>query len=440
MNKITRILKAQMKFGYWTGLTMGMYPGQYAYEPIEVDFEKIWSDRKEVNLYFHIPFCKSLCPYCGFFTVAENDKEYMDRYIEKMNQQMSTYASFLNNGDGAVIKSICFGGGTPNHLPIKSYDLIFDTLHKLPLKFNKNLEPSMEISPELVNEEYIKGLKKVGIRRLSLGVQSLNLDLRRKINRESNYDLLELVDIIRRHDMNINIDIMSGIKGQTPAMFMDTLRKLMVFKPETISIYPMAGEDSSMIKRDENTMSNKEKYMLFREFYDYLLSMGYYCESSVKFVMKNQPSTHQQKIYEYEGIDTMGIGCAARSYNYYMHYSMESGFNHKNRRYLLDEYIKNDFEDMRYFGLTMNDTERKCRYAIYGFFIGNVDLIKYKELFKTDFKEDFKEQLDALIELGLVVKDGNYLILTKEGRVYTDIICAQFWSDATQKKHKMIMR
>lgn len=437
MNKITKLLRTQMKLGYWPGFTMAMYPSQFAYEPIEVDFTKIWKDRKDVNLYYHIPFCKSLCPYCGFFTIAQNDMGYIERYVDKLNKQLLAYAGYLNGNEKGVIKSICFGGGTPNHAPIRAYDKIFDTLHSSGLLFDDALEPSMEISPELINEEYIRQLKRIGIRRLSLGVQSLNLNLRQTINRANNYNLLDLAEIMRKYSMNINIDVINGIEGQTQEMFMDTLEKLMEFKPETISIYPMAGKESSMLKKDSKTMSNKEKYDLFREFYDYLLEKGYYCESNVKFVLKNQPSTHQQKIYEYQGVDTMGIGCGARSYNYYTHYSVEERFNPKNRKQLLDEYMSKDFKDMKYFGIHMNEQERKSRFAIYGIFVGMLDMKKYKNLFGSDFYDDFKEQMEAVLELDLMKKNNQeQLMLTKEGRVYTDLICTQFWSNAVVEKYK----
>ena len=81
MNRTERILANQIKMGYWPGYTMAMYPSQFAYSKTDVDFKEIWKDTKEVNLYLHIPFCKSLCPYCGFFTIANNDMSYMDRSI-----------------------------------------------------------------------------------------------------------------------------------------------------------------------------------------------------------------------------------------------------------------------------------------------------------------------------------------------------------------------
>lgn len=435
MNKIEKILKLQMKMGYWPGFTMAMYPSQFAYDEMNVDFENIWKDREEVNLYYHIPFCKSLCPYCGFFTVAMNDMDYIAKYIDKINHQVKTYFSYFNKT--GVIKSICFGGGTPNHAPIELYDKVFNTLHGLNVKLDKQLEPSMEVSPELLTESYIRGLSRVGIKRLSLGVQSLNLDIRSAINRENNYNLLSLVDIMRRNNMNINIDVINGINGQTPQMFMDTLERLMEFKPETLSIYPMAGKDSSMFKVDQNTMTNSEKYELFRVFYDYLLEQGYDCESNVKFVLRDQPSTHQQKLYEYQGVDTMGVGCAARSYNKNMHYSVEHRFNSKQRRQLLEEFMAKDFRELKYYGISMDEYERKSRFAIYGLFAGKLCMSQYKGLFGTELTEDFPEQLEALFHLGLIEeKEDNALALTKEGIVYTDIICVLFWSSKVARKYK----
>lgn len=435
MNFSEKMLKTQMKMGYWPGYTMAMYPNQFAYDEIEVDFEKIWKDRNEVNLYYHVPFCKSLCPYCGFFTIAQNDEEYIKKYVDKLNEQVKTYFSYF--GKKGIIKSICYGGGTPNHLPVGLHYKIMDTLHQVNAEFDSEIEPSMEVSPEIITEEYVKSLREIGIKRLSLGVQSLNLDLRTKINRANNYNLLDLVDIIRTNDMNMNIDVMSGIAGQSQAMFMDTLEKLMEFKPETISIYPLAGKDSSMFKKDSQIMTNKEKYELFREYYDYLKAQGYYCESNVKFVKKNQKSTHQQKIYEYQGVDTMGVGCAARSYNYYTHYSIEHRFNPKNRKQLLDEYMNKDFRELKYYGIHMSEAERKSRYVIYGLFIGSLDTLGYMKQFGTSVYDDFGEKMEAIRNLELVKeKDNGNIELTKEGRIYTDLICTLFWSDDVAKKYK----
>lgn len=421
--------------GFWPGFTMAMYPSQFAYKKIDINLTKIWRNTSEVNLYYHIPFCKSKCPYCGFFSITQNDGEYMMKYIEKLNKQALYYDQMFNNK--VNIKSICFGGGTPNHAPIKAYYEIFDTLSKMNVSFDQNLEPSMEISPEIINEDYIRQLHQIGIKRLSLGVQSLDINLRNTINRLNNYDLFQLVDLMRKYDMNINIDVINGLAGQTPGMFMSTLEALLTFMPETISIYPLAGNNSSMFNKGKNIMTNKEKYILFDRFYQYLIDNGYDCESHVKFIKSNQTSTHQQKIYEYEGIETLGIGCAARSYNQYIHYSMESTFNTCAAYGLLQSYMDKPFEEYEWFGVAMDESELKSRFAIYSFLLDRLDTDKYFDQFKSCFADDFKEAIEVVTENGLVerTKDNKYT-LTRKGRTYADLVCMQFWSENVKKLYK----
>lgn len=270
-------------------------------------------------MYFHIPFCKFLCSYCVFFTVVENDYQYIKNYINKLNKQLNFYKNSLHKD--VKIKSICFGGGTPNYLPIEFFYDIFQNIYNLGFKIDENIEPSMKVSPELLDEDYIKILAELGIKRLSLGIQSLDLSIRKSANRNKSYNIYEILDIIRKYKLNINIDLINGMEFQTADSFMDTLKQIILFKPETenISIYPLAGNNSSMFKINDNVMSNKEKYDLFKRYYEFLLNNNYYCESNIKFVLKNQSSTHQQKIYEYQGIETLGIGCVARSYTFFKH-------------------------------------------------------------------------------------------------------------------------
>lgn len=434
MNRDQILLKKQIATGYWPGFTMAMYPNQFAYQKIDIDLKKIWKDCKEVNLYFHIPFCKSLCPYCGFFTVIKQNDEYIKTYIDKVCEQIKFYSDTFEQK--VIIKSICFGGGTPNAIDVENYKQIFDTLKKCNFIFDEELEPSMEVSPELLNEEYVKRLYEIGIRRLSLGVQTLDFDLRNKIHRLNNYNYIDLLNMIRKNGMNINIDIMYGLANQNIEMVLDTLIKLLEIMPETISLYPLAGKGNSILNKETSI----SKYDYFRACRKLLLNNGYYCESNIKFVRKNQKSTHQQKIYEYQGVPTMGIGCAARSYNNYVHYSIESSFDSKNRMKMLNDYINKDFEEHEWFGVNIDENERKSRFGVYGFFMGIVDLNKYRVLFNSEFEEDFKESLDALYFNKLIEKDGEIIKINDEGRVYTDLICTRFWSDNNKKLYGEIRK
>jgi len=429
MEHYSRILKKKIQMGYWPGFIVGMYPSQFAYEPLKVNFKNVWENSEEVNLYYHIPFCKWKCPYCTFFSIVKNDTEYFSRYIDKINKQFEFYNNFFQKR--IKIKSICFGGGTPNILPIKEYDKIFNTLAKGNVIFDKDLETSMEISPEIITDEYIEGLYHVGVRRLSLGVQSLKSDLRKSINREENLNVLNVIDKIRKRDMNINIDLINGLMGQDKESFMETLREIVKLSPETISIYPLSGENNSMFKTSSKLMSTREKYELFEIYYEYLLENGYRCESHVKFVRLNQNSTHQQKIYEYNGVETLGLGCGARSYNSHVHYSMKYSCDSCVESNSIDEFISSkDFNELPWVGYVMNEEENKRRTVVYSFFLGILDVSIYSKKFNSSVFDDFPEEINALIENELVgIIDKTKLVLTKKGIKYTDLVGTLFWSE-----------
>ncbi|EGQ9293874.1 radical SAM protein [Vibrio vulnificus] len=426
MNKSSRILKKQIQVGYWPGFIVGMYPSMFAYKPIPIDIKKSWKGVKEVNLYFHIPFCKWDCSFCTFFKVVKSEKSYFEKYTDKLIEQIHYYDEILPKG--TIVKSICFGGGTPNAIPADHYKLIFNALNESSFVFDDSLEPSMEISPERITREYIETIADAGIKRLSMGVQSLRKELRRDMGRGRNLDLSELITAARDNSLNINIDVINGIRGQNNDDFMSTLKEILKFEPETISTYILSGVDNGLFKRDERIMTSSEKYDLFSEYYDYLTHHGYDCESHVKFIKKEQHSTHQQKIYEYEGTSTLGIGCGARSYNDFVHYSTPWVTDKKESNRLIDEYIEKDFKDLQWTGFYMNEDEIKRRSIIYAFFMGTLDFNTYQEKFGTEFKTDFPDEYEALLDNALVVESSSVLTLNEKGRKYTDLIGVMFWS------------
>lgn len=426
MNKLSKLLNKQIQFGYWPGFTMAMYPGQFSYRVTDkIDFN-VWNDSKEINLYFHIPFCKSKCPFCGFFSIANNDIEFMEKYMERLCEQLEFYIKFLPNK--TIIKSVCFGGGTPNHIPVKLYEKLFSILENEKFIKDKELEISMEIAPELLTEDYLKKLHELGIKRLSLGVQSLDLDLRDNINRKNNYNLTDLFKVIKKYNFNVNFDVINGLPNQTKVNFMDTLEKIIHLGPESISIYPLAGKDSSMFGKNKNIMTNKDKYKLFTVYYNYLINNGYYCESNIKFVKCGQTSTHQQKICEYKGIETLGIGCGARSYNNHIHYSLEPEFNTKKKTELLYNYMNIPFKNQTWYAVVINEEELKIRYIIYNFLLGILKKNDYKKKFNKDILNEFPTEIEALLENNLIEEINNEYKMTEKGITYTDLVCSLFWS------------
>ena len=132
---------------------------------------------KELGLYIHIPFCKQKCYYCDFVSYAKNEK-FFERYIEALLEEMN---NFFDNND-VEIKTIYIGGGTPSIIDAKYIEKIMNFFKEKDL-LKKTKEITIEVNPGTVDEEKIKCYKKAGINRLSIGLQSTDDNMLKKIGR-----------------------------------------------------------------------------------------------------------------------------------------------------------------------------------------------------------------------------------------------------------------
>tara|TARA_Y100000590_G_scaffold307419_1_gene347060 strand:- start:3242 stop:4585 length:1344 start_codon:yes stop_codon:yes gene_type:complete len=425
-------LKTQIFFNYWPGFVVGMYPSVFAYENSQkkLDLNRIWSGVDEINLYFHVPFCKWKCAFCTFPAIKNVDDNIHKQYKDKIIEDIREYSKVFNRK--VKVKSICFGGGTPNTLKPEYYQEIFDALKESNFILDNNICPSMEMSPEILTLEYLEKITKVGIKRVSIGVQSLQEDIRKYLNREELLDVFDIVRAIRRNGLAYNIDLINGLYNQTAEDFISTLSEVIKLKPESISIYPLSGTANSMFKKNENIMSTADKYKSFDKFYDFLMENGYECESHVKFLHKENPITHEQKIYEYEGVPTLGIGYASRSYAPNTHYIMENS-SHINRVAVkgIDTYLESSIYDLKYKSFNMSDEENQRRFIIYSFFTGGFNIDDFQSKFNVDPLEKYNEEFTSLENLKLITinKDTGTISSTKDGIKYTDIIGTAFWSE-----------
>lgn len=431
----SRLLRKQIQLGYWPGFIVGMYPSQFAYEPLEVDFSS-WVDVAETNLYFHMPFCQWHCNFCTFFKVVSFDDELFDRYVDRVCAQIRFYSDKFKSS--VMIRSICFGGGTPNAIPAHHYARIFETLRDSNFSWDPDLEPSMEISPETITEDYVRQVRDAGVRRLSLGVQSLRDDLRKSVRRVRRLAIYDTIEMLKALGLNINIDLINGIKGQDGEAFMETAVKTAEeLRPETISVYLLSGENTSLFKNHADLMTTAEKYELFDQYHAYFTGHGYRCESHVKFQREDTGSTHQQKIYEYRGTPTLGIGCGARSYNDAVHYSLPWINERLQATALIDGYLNVPFEDLPWTGFRMNHEENMRRACVYAFFAEHLDAESFRTRFGVSHLDAFPSEFAALVDNDLVtITDDTSVYLTYKGRRHTDLVGTLFWSDQMHRKFR----
>lgn len=202
---------------------------------------------KPLSLYFHIPFCTKKCPYCHFY-VIKDDALLKKRFLEALRKEWEQKKHLL---EGHEIISVYFGGGTPSLLSASDFETIFSFL-----KVPKTCEITVEANPESVSLSFMQSLNQLGVNRISLGVQSFDNSLLKKIGRTHNAEkaLQAICDINKAGIDNISIDLMYDLPEQTIEIFEHTLETAVQQPITHISLYNLTIEPNTFFYRKKKQL------------------------------------------------------------------------------------------------------------------------------------------------------------------------------------------
>ncbi|WP_026835730.1 radical SAM family heme chaperone HemW [Eubacterium xylanophilum] len=268
-------------------------------------------NNNKLGLYVHIPFCVKKCAYCDFLSFSTTD-EQMRRYVDSLNCQIKNESHKYGN---RTVDTVFFGGGTPTRLPVVMLIEIMDNIFS-GYNVSDDAEITLECNPGTVNRDGLKALRQAGFNRISMGIQSF-IDS-------------ELVSLGRIHDANrggacfndarkagfenINIDLMSGIPGQTMSTFEKTLKKACNLGPEHISAYSLIIEEGTEfynLYKDEPPVdedTDREIYAFTKQF---LGDYGYERYEISNYSKPGFRSRHNLKYWNLD--DYLGLGLGASS-------------------------------------------------------------------------------------------------------------------------------
>lgn len=380
---------------------------------------------KELGLYIHIPFCKQKCYYCDFVSYAKNEK-FFERYIEALLEEMN---NFFDNND-IEIKTIYIGGGTPSIIDAKYIEKIMNFFKEKDL-LKKTKEITIEVNPGTVDEEKIKCYKKAGINRLSIGLQSTDDNMLKKIGRIHCYkDFLNTYKFAKEASFdNINVDIMIGLPKQKISDVKNTLEKIINLEPEPpkhISVYSLIVEENTPIEKmindgtlelpDEENERNMYWYVK-----NFLELNGYNHYEISNFAKDGYESIHNSDCWKQK--EYIGFGVAAHSFINDVRFGNTSN---------LDEYLRNcenkDFEDNRIIDEVEKDLfSNEQEFMLVG--LRMIDGVSIQE-FKNKFGENpifvFKSELSKLVEDGLLMVDFDKIKLTNRGLDLANLVWEEF--------------
>lgn len=192
------------------------------------------------SLYLHIPYCKSRCIYCDFYTQAQNLKVAdSDRYVQALTLALKR---LWRTGLLAQLSTVYIGGGTPSYLQEQLVTLIAELGVMVDLKQLK--EVSVECNPDSFNLELFKDLRALGVNRYSLGVQSFNEHELALLNRAHGLrEIDEALSLLSREQQRISLDLICGLPQQSFESFTQSLHRALEYDIEHISIYPLSVEE-----------------------------------------------------------------------------------------------------------------------------------------------------------------------------------------------------
>lgn len=234
---------------------------------------------RPLSLYFHLPFCRSACYFCGCNVVFTSKNEKKERYIEYLVKELEILSQFLDTSRDVL--QLHFGGGTPTFFDDEQLERIIKLIKKHFKNFRDDAEISCEIDPRFLTQRQLDVLTCNGFNRISYGVQDFNENIQKVIHRIQPFELTKnVVDMARDAGLkSINIDLIYGLPYQTLETFKETLALSLKLNPDRLAVFNYAHVPwmkKTMRKFDETTLpSPNEKLNILKYTIDFFTKNGY---------------------------------------------------------------------------------------------------------------------------------------------------------------------
>lgn len=377
---------------------------------------------REIELYIHIPFCVKKCNYCDFLSFSA-DEYLIKKYIMVLNNELACKARLCKN---TIVTSIFIGGGTPSVVPSIMIDMIMNTIRKY-FVLKDTIEITIEANPGTITKEKAIDYLGMGINRVSMGLQSADDLLLKKLGRIHTYkDFEESFYILRNAGFdNINIDIMSGLPGLTLENYKDTLTKVCEKNPEHISAYSLIIEEKTPFFELYNNQDGTKKEELPDE--DDEREQYYYTD---EFLKENEYNRYEISNYSRKGYECkhnigywkrkeyLGIGLGAASFyekkrfintSDLKEYIAKEGVDTYKDVILLEE--KDEMEEFMYLGLRMME---------------GIQISEFNKQFSVNFDKVYGEIIKKFSRMGLIICENDRVYLTTKGIDVSNYIFSEF--------------
>ena len=270
------------------------------------------TNKTPLGIYVHVPFCRSKCQYCDFYSLTAKDDKLMDAYLNAMLAHIRETGALA---PAYKVDTVYFGGGTPSFFGAEGLATILSAIRRN-FDVDYNAEITLEANPDSVSDSFLKRMKAEGFNRVSLGIQCDDDGILKKIGRPHNYEqAVAAVQRIRAAGFkNLSVDLMYGLPGQTLVGWRDTLESILNLNPEHISCYGLKVEEGTPLydcKDYCNLPGDDEQADMYLAACELLRSYGFRQYEISNFARKGLYSRHNMKYWT--GGEYLGFGPNASS-------------------------------------------------------------------------------------------------------------------------------
>lgn len=385
-------------------------------------------EQTPLGLYLHIPFCRKRCKFCYFKVFTDVKAAEVQRYVDALCSEISLVSQLPVMGE-RPFRFVYFGGGTPSFLSPKQLTKLADRLHEH-ITWDGAEEVTFECEPGTLSETKVKTLRdQLGVTRLSLGVESfsdeiLELNGRAHLSKQvyNSWEWITAADF-----PNVNIDLISGMMGETWDKWKENVVKTLELSPESVTIYQMELPFNTVISKDilgnktESPVADWETKRAWVQYaFNEFKAAGYHVSSAYTVVKDPNKVNFSYRDNLWQGADLLATGIAS--------FGHASGVHYQNLAEL-EQYLSTVESGQLPLGrgFVPTDHQRLVREMILLMKRGHLDAGYFRNKFGMEILQLFEKQWQDYTTDGYVTIDGDEIRLTEDGLLVVDGLLPAFF-------------
>lgn len=386
-----------------------------------------------LGLYLHIPFCRKRCKFCYFKVFTDNTASDIETYVQALSREIELVSQQPVMG-GRPFRFVYFGGGTPSFLSGKQLTSLVDRL-RANINWDLAEEVTFECEPGTLSEPKVHTLKELGVTRLSLGVENFSDDILKENGRaHQSPEVYRAWKWIEEADFpNVNIDLISGMVGETWDNWKDCVRRTIELSPESVTIYQMELPFNTVYSKDilgNEIQTPVADWPTKRAWVDYAFNemeaAGYHVSSAYTMVKDPNKVNFSYRDNLWQGSDLLATGIASFGHISGVHYQNLPEW---------DDYIGSLLDENKLpLGRAMRPTKHQLlvREVILNLKKGYLDAGYFRDKYGVEILDEWSKQWREHANDGMLTIDGDRIELTRKGLLHADGLLPVFFEPEHQ--------